>query len=173
MLEASYILFQLRPHHVNFSKRLVKSPKIYFYDTGLLCWLLGIQEPGQLVVHPLRGSIFETLVVSELVKTRFNLGERAALHFWRDSNGNEVDIIADLGPTLMPIEIKSGQTVNRDFFTGLERWQKLAGDLAVSPALIYGGTETHTHRGVNVYGWNEAGRVLRRDVGTGTGERGR
>lgn len=172
VLEASYILFQLRPHYANFSKRLVKSPKIYFYDTGLLCWLLGIQEPGQLVAHPLRGSIFETLVVSELVKTRFNLGERAALHFWRDSNGNEVDVIADLGPKLMPIEIKSGQTVNRDFFTGLERWQALAGDLAVSPTLIYGGTETHTHRGVNVYGWNEAGRVLRPDAGMRTGEGG-
>ena len=70
------------------------------------------------------------------MKTRFNSGERAALHFWRDSNGNEVDVIADLGPKLMAIEIKSGQTVNRDFFTGLERWQALAGDLAVSPALI-------------------------------------
>ncbi len=172
VLEASYILFQLRPHHANFSKRLVKSPKIYFYDTGLLCWLLGIQEPSQLVAHPLRGSIFETLVVSELVKTRFNLGERAALSFWRDSNGNEVDIIADLGLKLMPIEIKSGQTVNRDFFTGLERWQTLAGDLAVAPALIYGGTETYTYRGVNLYGWNETGWVLRREAGMGTGQPG-
>lgn len=173
VLEASYILFQLRPHHANFRKRLVKSPKIYFYDTGLLCWLLGIQEPGQLAAHPLRGSIFETLVVSELMKTRFNLGERAALYFWRDSNGNEVDVIADLGLKLMPIEIKSGQTLNRDFFTGLERWQALAGDLAVAPALIYGGTETHSYRGVSVHGWNETGRVLRHDAGMGTGQPGR
>ena len=173
VLEASYILFQLRPHHANFSKRLVKAPKIYFYDTGLLCWLLGIQAPDQLAAHPLRGSIFETLVVSELVKTRFNLGERASLHFWRDSNGNEVDVIADVGSRLMAIEIKSGQTLNRDFFTGLERWQTLAGDLATSPALVYGGTEIHTHRGVHVYGWNDTGRVLWSGADAGAGEGGK
>lgn len=172
VLEASYILFQLRPHPANFSKRLIKSPKLYFYDTGLLCWLLGIQEPGQLAAHPLRGAIFETLVVSELVKTRFNLGERAALHFWRDSNGNEVDVIADVGPKLMPIEIKSGQTLNRDFFTGLERWQALAGDQSTSPTLVYGGTESHRHRGIDVLGWNEVGRVLWRETGTGAGAGG-
>lgn len=160
VLEASYILFQLRPHHANFSKRLVKSPKLYFYDTGLLCWLLGVREPGQLATHPLRGSIFETLIVSELVKSRFNRGERATLHFWRDSNGNEVDIIADVGSKLMPIEIKSGQTLNRDFFTGLERWMALAGDQAISPVLVYGGTETHAHKGISVFGWNAAGQVL-------------
>lgn len=160
VLEASYILFQLRPHHANFSKRLVKSPKLYFYDTGLLCWLLGVREPGQLATHPLRGSIFETLIVSELVKSRFNRGERATLHYWRDSNGNEVDIIADAGRKLMPIEIKSGQTLNRDFFTGLERWMALAGDHAISPILVYGGTETHTHKGISIFGWNAAGQVL-------------
>ncbi|MBZ0168761.1 ATPase AAA [Candidatus Methylomirabilis lanthanidiphila] len=160
VLEASYILFQLRPHHANFSKRLVKSPKLYFYDTGLLCWLLGVREPGQLATHPLRGSIFETLIVSELVKSCFNRGERATLHFWRDSNGNEVDIIADAGRKLMPIEIKSGQTLNRDFFTGLERWMALAGDHAISPALVYGGTDAHAHKGISVFGWHAAGQVL-------------
>lgn len=97
VLEASYVLFLLRPHHENFSKRLIKSPKLYFYDTGLLCWLLGIQNAGQLASHPLRGSIFETFVVSELVKSRLNRGERAAFSFWRDSNGNEIDVVADVG----------------------------------------------------------------------------
>ena len=160
VLEASYILFQLRPHHANFNKRLVKSPKLYFYDTGLLCWLLGIQEAGQLATHPLRGNIFETFVVSELVKTRLNRGERAAFHFWRDSNGNEVDVIADIGMKLMPIEIKSGETLNREFFVGLERWLALAGDQAATPALVYGGTETHARKGINVFGWNAVGKVL-------------
>jgi hypothetical protein len=160
VLEASYILFQLRPHHAIFNKRLVKSPKLYFYDTGLLCWLLGIQEAGQLATHPLRGNIFETFVVSELVKTRLNRGERAAFHFWRDSNGNEVDVIADIGMKLMPIEIKSGETLNREFFAGLERWLALAGDQAAAPALVYGGTETHVHKGINVFGWNAVGKVL-------------
>lgn len=171
VLEASYILFQLRPHHANFSKRLIKAPKIYFHDSGLLCWLLGIQEAGQLATHPLRGSIFETMVVSELVKTRSNRGERAALYFWRDSNGNEIDVIAEVstpaGLKLMPIEIKSSQTLNSDFFVGLERWQALAGDQAITPTLIHGATTARprppypqSHRGVAVHGWNDAGRVL-------------
>ena len=160
VLEASYILFQLRPHHANFRKRLVKSPKIYFYDTGLLCWLLGIQEAKQVVTHPLRGSIFETFIVSELMKTRFNRMENVGFYFWRDSNGNEIDVIADYGGRLMPIEIKSGQTLNRDFFSGLERWMALAGDQAFAPTLVYGGTETAERRGVRVYGWKAVGEVL-------------
>jgi len=160
VLEASYVLFLLRPHFANFNKRLVKSPKIYFYDTGLLCWLLGLQNADQLVTHPLRGSIFETLIVSELVKSRFNLGQRSALNFWRDSNGNEVDVIADMGVQLKPIEIKSGKTINRDFFVGLERWKELAGDQAISPTLVYGGSEAYVHKGIKVLGWNAVGQVL-------------
>ena len=160
VLEASYILFLLRPHHANFNKRLIKSPKLYFYDCGLLCWLLGIRQPDQLAVHPLRGGIFESFVISELVKAGLNRGERPMLYFWRDSNGNEVDVIADVGPKMLPIEIKSGQTLNRDFFAGLERWQALAGELAATPALVYGGSGTLVHRGIDVYGWDEVGRAL-------------
>lgn len=160
VLEASYILFPLRPHFANFNKRMVKSPKIYFYDTGLLCWLLGIQEPDQLAVHPLRGAVFETFVISELMKTRLNRGERAELYFWRDSNGFEVDVIAEAGGQLMPIEIKAGQTLNRDFFTSLERWMALAGTMAVKPSLVYGGAERHVRRDVRVFGWRETDQVL-------------
>ena len=160
ILEASYILFLLRPHHANFSKRLIKSPKLYFYDTGLLCWLIGIQESYQLASHPLRGSIFETFIVSELVKARLNSGEAASFYFWRDSNGNEVDVLFDMGTTLVPIEIKSGQTLNRDFFTGLERWTKLAGDRATSPTLVYGGSDNHLRRGINVFGWGSVAQVI-------------
>ncbi|MDA3832803.1 MAG: ATP-binding protein [Spirochaetales bacterium] len=160
VLEASYVLFLLRPHYANFNKRLIKSPKMYFYDTGLLCWLLGVQTPEQLATHPLRGSNFETFVVSELVKSFFNRGERPHLSFWRDSNGNEVDIIVDLGMKLMPIEIKSGQTINQDFFVGLQRWQALAGDRATAPALVYGGKESYMHKGIRVYGWDAVEQVL-------------
>lgn len=160
VLEASYLLFRLRPHHQNFNKRVIKSPKIYFYDTGLLCWMLGIQGPDQLVTHPLRGAIFETFVVSELVKTRLNRGQRADLYFFRDSGGHEVDVIAEVGDRLQPIEIKSGQTLNRDFFTGLERWMALAGNRAVAPALVYGGRESLERKGIRVCGWNVVGRVL-------------
>lgn len=159
VLEASYILFQLRPHHANFDKRLVKSPKLYFYDTGLLCWLLGIREPGQLATHPLRGNIFETFIISEMVKTRFNRGETADLYFWRDSNGNEVDVIEEKGTNLMPVEIKSGRTINREFFSGLERWTALAGERVTVPTLVYGGNETYERRSIRVFGWEQVGAV--------------
>lgn len=159
-LEASYILFLLRPHHASFRKRLIKSPKVYFYDTGLLCWLLGIQESGQLATHPLRGSIFETFVISELMKVRFNRMLNAGFYFWRDSNGNEIDLVIDYGGFLMPVEIKSGQTINRDFFSGLERWTALAKDQAHQPTLVYGGTENMSHRGTRVLTWRTVANVL-------------
>jgi len=159
VLEASYLLFQLRPHHHNFNKRLVKSPKLYFYDVGLLCWLLGIREAGQLATHPLKGHIFETMIVSECMKKYLNRGEKPPLYFWRDSNGNEVDLIVDTGTGLMPVEIKSGQTVNRDFFTGLEKWMRLGGTLANAPTLIYGGTDSYAHKGINIVAWNRCGAV--------------
>lgn len=162
VLEASYILFQLRPHHKNFNKRLVKSPKLYFYDVGLLCWLLGIRDPEQLVTHPLRGHIFESMIVAELMKKFLNRGERPPMYFWRDSNGNEVDLIVDSGATLMPVEIKSGQTVNQDFFTGLERWMSLVGKQAASPALIYGGNESYQHRGIDIIPWSASANVCDR-----------
>ena len=155
VLEASYILFLLRPHHANFNKRLIKAPKLYFYDAGLVSWLLGIQTPQQLETHPLRGNIFETFIVAELMKARLNRGERPNLYFWRDSNGNEVDVVIEHGQKLMPVEIKSGRTVARDFFSGLEKWVAMAGDLSSVPTLIYGGTDTYRHKGISVAGWRD------------------
>ena len=153
ILEASYILFQLPPYHGNFNKRLIKTPKLYFYDVGLLSWLLGIRTRDQLTVHPLRGQIFETMVIAELVKSYFNQGEKPPLYFWRDSNGNEVDIIAVAGNCLRPLEIKAGQTLNRDFFSSLNHWLKLAGKRAVSPALIYAGEQEFQRAGVDILNW--------------------
>ena len=155
VLEASYILFQLRPHHANFNKRLIKAPKLYFYDAGLVSWLLGIRTSQQLEIHPLRGNIFETFIVAELMKIRLNRGERPNLYFWRDSNGNEVDVVIEHGQKLMPVEIKSGKTVARDFFSGLEKWTAMAGDLTFSPTLIYGGTDTYRQKGICVTGWRD------------------
>ncbi|MCK9293953.1 MAG: ATP-binding protein [Desulfobulbaceae bacterium] len=160
VLEASYLVFLLRPHHASFNKRLVKMPKLYFYDTGLACWLLGIRTPDQLAMHPLRGNIFETFVTAELVKTQLNRGEPRNLYFWRDSNGNEVDVVVEYGNRLMPIEIKSGKTVNRDFFTGLQKWLALAGRAALNPTLVYGGADTFDHQGVKVVGWQGCGELL-------------
>jgi hypothetical protein len=153
VLEASYLIFLLRPHSVNFNKRLIKMPKLYFYDAGLASWLLGIRTTEQMITHPLRGSIFETFIISELVKSKLNKGEKPAFSFWRDSNGNEVDLIVEQGTKLQPIEIKSGRTLTHEAFAGLEKWQSLADKKAVSPTLIYGGDESYTQKGIKVVGW--------------------
>ena len=160
VLEASYLVFLLRPHHTNFNKRLVKMPKLYFYDVGLVSWLLGIRTPEQMETHPLRGNIFETFIVSELIKSRFNQGERPVFSFWRDSNGNEVDLIVERDDKLMPIEIKSGKTLSRDSFAGLEKWRALAGDMGLMPSLIYGGSEAYQQKGIRVLGWQQSGELL-------------
>jgi uncharacterized protein len=140
ILEQSFVLFRLQPHHRNFNKRLVKTPKLYFYDTGLVCALLGIQSPLQLRTHPLYGSIFESFVVSELAKERFNEGLPKNLFFWRDNTGHEIDILMDFGTRLHPLEIKSGQTINSSFFKGLNYWEKLTGQSAGT--IIYSGEQT-------------------------------
>jgi Predicted ATPase (AAA+ superfamily) len=161
VLEASYLVFLLRPHSINFNKRLVKMPKLYFYDVGLAAWLLGIRTTEQMVTHPLRGNIFETFIISELIKSKLNRGEKPSFFFWRDSNGNEVDLIVEQGINLMPIEIKSGRTLTHESFAGLEKWCALAGKKAVVPALIYGGDESYTQKGIKVVGWKECGQLLK------------
>ncbi|MBE0502986.1 MAG: ATP-binding protein [Desulfuromonadales bacterium] len=160
VLEASYLVFLLRPHHANFNKRLVKMPKLYFYDVGLVTWLLGIRTTEQLETHPLRGALFETMVMAELMKSRLNKGERPQLYFWRDSNGNEVDVLAEQGGGVRPIEIKSGKTLASDAFAGIEKWLKLAGPSALAPALIYGGTDNYRQNNVDVCAWEKCGQVL-------------
>lgn len=160
VLEASYIIYLLRPHHANFNKRVIKLPKLYFHDVGLVSWLLGIQTPEQIETHPLRGNLFETFILSELTKTFLNRGERPPLYFWRDSNGNEVDVIMEQGLRLMPIEIKSGKTITSDSFAGLEKWKVLAGESAINPTLVYGGGHSYQQRGIRILEWKNTGRTV-------------
>jgi uncharacterized protein len=140
LLEASYIVFQMPPYFWNTSKRLIRSPKLYFYDVGLAAYLLGIQAAEHIAIHPLRGALFENMVVVEVLKWFWHRGRRAGLHFYRDSNGNEVDIVLELGNGIYPIEIKAGETIGSDFFKGLRAF---AGLYDTPPpnagALIYGG----------------------------------
>ena len=140
LLEASYIIFQLRPWHANISKRLIKAPKLYFYDTGLASYLLGIESEQHIRHHPLRGSLFENMVIVEAMKFRFNRGKRSNMLFYRDSGGHEVDLLLSSGNKLFPIEIKSGATVNRDYFKGLNYFAALDTEQITSGAVIYGGT---------------------------------
>lgn len=158
VLEASYIVYLLPPHFKNFNKRLIKSPKLFFYDTGLVCALMGIQNSSQLITHPQRGAIFETWVTSELIKQRYNHGLLSNLYFWRDSQGHEVDIIAELGNELLPIEIKAGQTITDDYFTGLQYWQNLNGEKPL-PWLVYAGELDQTRKHVQIIGWKSISRL--------------
>lgn len=114
ILESSYIIFRLRPYHANLGKRLVKSPKLYFHDVGLAAWLLGIEKRAHITTHPLRGNLFENMMVSEVLKSRFNQGRTNNLNFYRDGHGNEIDIIYNLSQYHIAIELKSGETINSD-----------------------------------------------------------
>jgi hypothetical protein len=153
VLETSFITTLLRPHYQNFNKRLVKSPKLYFLDTGLLCYLLKIRTPENLLLNASRGAIFENYVVAELLKRRLHAGQEPDLYFWRDSAGHELDIIIDLGNRLIPIEVKSGHTIAKDFFKGLNFWEILSNNPSAPAALIYAGNRSFHQKNTAVYSW--------------------
>jgi hypothetical protein len=155
VLESSDLVFLLPPYHRNFGKRLVKTPKLYFLDTGLACWLLGIRSSDVLALHPSRGALFETWIVAEFVKDRFNRGLPADLYFWRDNNGLEADLVFEMGTRLQPVEIKSGQTVTRDYMRAGQASARFAGSEALPPWLIYGGDESYERSGLRVIGWRD------------------
>lgn len=125
VLEASFIAFRLYPYHENYNKRIVKMPKLYFYDTGLASALMGIEDVSQLTIHPLRGGLFENLVVVDFLKRLYNNGKQNNLYFWRDNIGNEVDLRIKKGANRYPVEIKSAQTISDEFFKGIRYWNKL------------------------------------------------
>jgi predicted AAA+ superfamily ATPase len=139
LLESSYVIFLLKPFYNNFNKRLIKSPKLYFYDTGLVSSLLGLENSAQLSTHYLRGAIFENMVMAEIVKKHFFAGKEPQIYFWRDSNKNEVDLLVENAGKLQAIEIKSSATMKNDFFNGLESFQSISGINAENSFVIYGG----------------------------------
>ena len=157
ILETCYLIHYLRPHVASFGKRLVKMPKLYMTDVGLAAALIGIQDQSQVMAHPLRGALFETMVVNELHKNRCNLGLREPLYFWRDNIGTEVDVILERGTQIAAVEIKSGPTVASDAFGALNKWRKYATERgsfsAIHPALVYGGEARFTRDGVDVMPW--------------------
>lgn len=138
ILQASYILFLLQPYHKNFNKRLVKSSKLYFYDTGIVASLLGIESITQLEQHYLRGSLFENFIIADIYKQHYNQAKTPTIYFWRDSHGHEVDCII-AGATLIPLEVKASMTLDKKFLSGLEYWQELSGEK--EGILVYGGNQ--------------------------------
>jgi predicted AAA+ superfamily ATPase len=156
-LKSTYICFTLKPHFRNFNKRLVKTPKLYFYDTGLLCYLLGINSMEQLDTHPLRGNIFENFIISEYLKKKNNTGEEVNLYFWRDQKGHEIDLIEDRSSYLYPIEIKLSETFNKQFIKNIEYLNKLqeAALSNISPKghLIYSGNNENLYKNIQLENW--------------------
>jgi predicted AAA+ superfamily ATPase len=158
VLEASYIVFLLQPHHRNFRKRLIRSPKMYFHDTGLAAWLLSIDSDRKMSISPARGALFENLIISELIKTRLNRGRRSNLFFWRDRTGHEADIIIDRGNSLIAVEVKSGSTIAGDTLAGLRWWGDLSGEESLN--LVYGGDSSYTRDRISILSWKDIERII-------------
>ena len=150
ILEASYVVFLLEPYHKNIKKRLIKSPKLYFYDVGLTSYLLGLENLSHVETHPLRGNLFENLVVMEILKYRYNQGKRNNLNFYRDSLGNEIDVIYNIAQHTLPIEIKAGETVVTDFFRGFQPFEKVIPECPFGKAVIYGGCRQETRKDIKI-----------------------
>jgi len=165
ILETSYLVFLIRPYYKNFNKRLVKMPKLYFYDTGLACSLLGIQNRQQLETHYLKGSLFESFVLAEIVKNRFNEGLEHNCYYWRDKSGNEIDCLIETGGSLVQVEIKSGKTIVDDFFEGLRYWDKLADRNSKNLYLIYNGEEDQRRTFATVLGWKSITSIFKKANG--------
>jgi len=141
VLETSFIIVKIQPHFENLSKRVVKSPKLFFLDTGLLCYLLGISTVEQLSIHPLRGAIFETYVASEIIKYRFNRVLDHNLYFYRNSSGKEIDFLIELGNAVQPIEVKASRSFNKAFLKNIEYYLSLPKNRAIAPGIVYSGSE--------------------------------
>lgn len=162
LLEASFIIYPMRPYYRNFSKRLVKAPKLYFYDTGLACSLLRITQPEMVWNHYLYGSLFENLVVSEIIKYHFHQGLRPNIYFWRDNNGVEIDCLVEKSSQeLALVEIKGGQTFTKDFLKNLKRFPAKDKHLQLSKFLIYGGEEALTVGDINISPWQNLPTLLK------------
>lgn len=154
VLEASFLIYKLKPYHKNYNKRIVKNPKIYFTDTGLVCNLLGIRKQEEIDYHFLKGSLFETFVINEFIKSNFNYGENFNIYYWRDNHKKEIDLILESGINQYAFEIKSSKTIHEKFFDTLKYWENLSQNDKKHMYLIYGGKENYIRNEFNVLSWN-------------------
>lgn len=161
ILQASYIIFLLNPYHKNFNKRVTKTPKLYFYDTGLVCSLLDLKSPEMVAVSPFRGHLFESFIIADFFKQCFSVGTSAPLYFWRDKNGYiEVDCLVNMGNKLVPCEVKSGQTMVAGFFDSLSKWNALAGTDPEDGYVVYSGDAVQKRSLGNIVGWQASGGLI-------------
>lgn len=160
ILQASYVIVLLQPHYKNFSKRLVKTPKLYFFDTGLACSLLGLESAAQVVSHYLRGGLVENLIITDLYKQYYNSSREPQIYFWRDNHGHEIDCLLEKGDTLVPIEIKAGRTLTKDYFSTFDFWHQLTGGLPAMAFVVYGGYENKNFSYGNAVSWRSVNTIF-------------
>lgn len=159
ILESSYILYRLQPFYRNFNKRLVKSPKLYFYDTGVACSLLGLRDENQVSLHYMKGALFENLIINEFIKRNFNHGENRQPYFWQDNHGKEVDCLLVNGEQVTPVEIKSGKTISASYFDNLKYWRSLAALPEDQGHVVYGGEQTMQTSAGTLVSWRNLDRI--------------
>jgi predicted AAA+ superfamily ATPase len=161
LLEASYILFRLKPYYKNFNKRLVKTPKLFFYDSGLLCYLLGIESPEHLAMHAQRGAVFEGFAITELMKQQLAQGDFSDFYFWRDHLGLEIDLLKEHGNEQIAFEIKSSKTFQTDFLHSLLKWTSITGNKRENSHLIYAGDQNFRIQNMHVWKWSSLDRCAK------------
>jgi predicted AAA+ superfamily ATPase len=155
LLEASFLVYRLQPWHTNFNKRIVKTPKLYFYDTGLVCYLLGIRSADEVKVHFAKGALVENYVITEYIKDTWNSGKALSAYFWRDSGGHEIDLLIDKGSSIKTIEIKSSKTIKPNFFKELTYMENLAENFITEKYIVYGGDEKRKQFNTAILPWNK------------------
>lgn len=162
LLEATYVIFLLQPYYKNISKRLAKTPKLYFTDTGVACNLLNIKSSQELALHFAKGGLVESFIVADFYKQYYNLDQRPALYFWRDYEGNEVDCVVEKALTLYPIEIKAGQTINQDYFKQFSYWKEVINGPIENNFVIYGGNQNASWSNAQVLAWHNASDLIKK-----------
>lgn len=153
ILETSFVIFFLQPHHKNYSKRLVKTPKLYFYDTGLACSLLGIKNENEINLHWAKGALFENMIIADIMKNYLNRAQIPSMFFWRDSTGNELDCLIEESLRVKCLEIKTSTTLHPDFFKGLNFYKNLSNSDEENLYLIYGGAKNVSRKEATVLSW--------------------
>jgi uncharacterized protein len=161
ILESSYTIFLLQPHYRNFNKRVVKTPKLYFYDVGLATSLLKIDDYRQVSSHYLIGGLFENMILMEMLKSRYNRGLQSNIYFWRDNKGHEIDCIIEKSDVLLPVEIKSGRTFNFNFFSELYYWNNISGNKNNNTFVVFGGDKDFLGAEGNAFAWKNIEKILK------------
>lgn len=160
ILETSYIIYKLQPYYNNYNKRIIKNPKLYFYDTGLLCHLLGLLSPSDLNIHYLKGNIFENFIISDIIKGNYNYNSMNNFYFWKDNNNNEIDLIIETANIIKAIEIKSSQTAKKEFLKNLKYFNKLPiKHKKVESILMYGGDQEFIQNDIKIMGWKSLRKI--------------